>query len=179
MAQLIFGMNVSLDGYVNHDAFGGAPGPKLFQHFVEQTRGLAGSIYGRGLYELMRYWDEDQPEWDTPEGDFAKAWRAQPKWVVSRSLKSVGPSATLLGDDWEAAIGKLKTDLEGRIDVGGPKLAASLAKVGLIDEYQMYVRPFVLGHGAPYFAEPPPQPLRLIASDRVGEDAVRVRYAPG
>lgn len=175
MAKLIFGMNVSLNGYVDHDAF--APGQALFQHFIEQTRSLAGSIYGRGLYELMRYWDEEQPGWDAPERAFAEAWRRQPKWVVSRSLKSVGPNATLLGDDFEAAIRKLRADLDGRIDVGGPKLAASLGKLGLVDEYQMYLRPFVLGKGAPYFTEARP-PLRLVASDRVGEDCVRLSYAP-
>ena len=174
MAKLVFGMNMSLDGYVDHEAFA-PPGVALFQHFIEQTRNLTGSIYGRGLYEVMRYWDEDRPEWDTPEGDFAKAWRRQPKWVVSRSLKSVGPNATLLGDDWQAAIRKLKAELDGRIDVGGPKLAASLTKLGLIDEYQVYLRPVVLGRGNPYFAEAQP-PLRLVASDRVGEDALRLRY---
>ena len=177
MAKLVFGMNVSLDGYVDHDKFGGAPGPELFQHFVDQTRGLTGSIYGRGLYELMRYWDEDQPEWDTAEGDFAKAWRAQPKWVVSRSLQEDGPNATLLGDDWEAQIRKLRAELDGRIDVGGPKLAASLGKLGLVDEYQLYLRPFVLGAGAPYFSEARP-PLRLLSSTSVGEDALQLRYAP-
>jgi dihydrofolate reductase len=175
MAKLVFGMNMSLDGYVNHDAF--APGAALFDHFIEQTRGLTGSIYGRGLYEVMRYWDEDHPEWGAPERDFAAAWRRQPKWVVSRSLKSVGPNATLVGDDFGAVIHGLKTDLDGRIDAGGPKLAASLTKLGLIDEYQIYLRPFVLGRGNPYFASAQP-PLRLLASDRIGEDAVRLTYAP-
>ena len=127
MAKLIFGMNMSLDGYVDHDQF--APGPVLFQHFIEQTRGLAGSIYGRGLYELMRYWDENRPEWDAPERAFAEAWKRQPKWVFSRSLKEVGPNATLLGEDFEAVIRGLRADLDGRIDVGGPKLAASLTKL--------------------------------------------------
>lgn len=177
MAKLVFGMNVSLDGYVDHDRFDGAPGPELFQHFVEQTRGLAGSIYGRGLYELMRYWDEDQAAWDAPERAFAEAWRAQPKWVVSRSLKVVGPNATLLGADWEVEVRKLKTNLKGRIDVGGPKLAASLGKLGLVDEYQMYLRPFVLGGGAPYFTEARP-PLWLVSSARVGEDALCLNYVP-
>lgn len=178
MARLIFGMNVSLDGYVDHDhAAFAPPGPALFQHYIDQTRGLAGSIYGRGLYELMRYWDEDRPEWDAPRRAFAEAWRRQPKWVASRSLKAVGPNANLLGADFESAIRQLKADLDGRIDVGGPKFAASLAKLGLIDEYQLYVRPYVLGKGAPYFTEAQP-PLRLLGSDRVGEDAVRLRYAP-
>jgi dihydrofolate reductase len=176
MAKLIFGMNMSLDGYVDHDQF--APGPVLFQHFIEQTRGLAGSIYGRGLYELMRYWDENRPEWDAPERAFAEAWKRQPKWVFSRSLKEVGPNATLLGEDFEAVIRGLRAELDGRIDVGGPKLAASVAQLGLVDEYQIYLRPFVLGKGNPYFVGAQP-PLRLVASDRVGEDALRLRYVPG
>lgn len=180
MAKLIFGMNMSLDGYVDHQAF--SPGVTLFQHFVEQTRNLTGSIYGRGLYEVMRYWDGDDWNQDDPEQiaqlrEFAEAWRRQPKWVVSRSLKSVGPNATLIGDDFAAAIRGLKADHDGRIDVGGPKLAASLTKLGLIDEYQLYLHPVVLGRGTPYFADAQP-PLRLVASDRIGENAIRLRYVP-
>ncbi len=97
MASFIHGMNVSLDGYVDHDGF--RPGPKLFQHFIEQVGGLAGSVYGRRLYEIMRYWDDDREEWSEPERAFAVAWRRQPKWVVSRSLPSVGPNASLIADD--------------------------------------------------------------------------------
>jgi hypothetical protein len=59
MAKLVFGMNQSLDGYVDHTAF--APSPVLFRHFIEQMRNRAGSEYGRHLYEVMRYWEEDQP----------------------------------------------------------------------------------------------------------------------
>src|SRR3977135_2679767 len=92
MAKLVFGMNQSLDGYVDHLEM--RPSPALFRHFIEQVRGLTGSVYGRRMYEVMRYWDEDRPEWDAEERDFAAAWRSQPKWVVSRSLKSVGPNAT-------------------------------------------------------------------------------------
>ena len=175
MAQLFFGMNVSLDGYVDHQAF--APGPSLFRHFCDQVRGLTGSLYGRRLYEVMRYWDEDQSGWTADERDFAAAWRAQPKWVVSRSLASVGPNATLVGDDLEAVVHGLKAELAGEIAVGGPDLARSLADLGLIDEYRLYFRPFVLGGGKPFFAGPRP-PLRLVANDLIGEDAVRLTYAP-
>ena len=66
------------------------------------------------MYEIMRYWDEDLPEWGAEERDFAAAWRGQPKWVVSRSLKSVGPNATLVADDFEAVIRELKARLAGR-----------------------------------------------------------------
>jgi dihydrofolate reductase len=173
MAKLVFGMNQSLDGYVDYDKFG--PSPALFRHFVEQVRGLAGSVYGRRIYEIMRYWDEDHPEWDAAERDFAAAWRNQPKWVVSRSLKSVGPNATLVGDDFEAVIRKLKAERAGEIDVAGPDLARSLTDLGLIDEYRIYLHPVVLGRGTPFFAGPRP-PLRLAASDRMDEDVIRLTY---
>lgn len=175
MAKLFFGMNQSLDGYVDHMGF--APGPLLFRHFIELVRGLTGSVYGRGLYEVMRYWDEDHPEWDAAQRDFAAAWRSQPKWVVSRSLKSVGPNATLVENDIEAVIRGLKARLVGEIQVGGPGLARSLTDLGLVDEYRLYVRPVVLGSGKPFFAAPPP-PLRLVAHDLIGEDAIRLTYVP-
>ena len=86
MARIVFGMNQSLDGYVDHDRF--APGPVLFRHWIEHVRGIAGSVYGRRMYEVMRYWDDDHAEWTPELRDFAVAWRSQPKWVVSRSLTS-------------------------------------------------------------------------------------------
>jgi dihydrofolate reductase len=175
MAKLVFGMNQSLDGYVDHTAF--APGPALFRHFIEQVRGLTGSVYGRRMYEVMRYWDEDLPDWGAEERDFAVAWRSQPKWVVSRSLKSVGPNATLVGDDIETAIRGLKAQHVGEIDVAGPELARSLTDFGLIDEYRLYLHPVVLGRGKTFFAGPRPR-LRLVASDLMGEDAIRLTYVP-
>jgi dihydrofolate reductase len=175
MAKLVFGMNQSLDGYVDHTGF--APGPALFRHFIEEARGQAGSVYGREMYEVMRYWDDEQPEWDAEERAFADAWRKQPKWVVSRTLKSVGPNAALIGDDLEGTIRRLKAEVDGEIEVAGPCLARSLTDLGLIDEYRIYLHPVVLGHGKPYFAGPRP-PLRLVANDRIAEDVIRLVYAP-
>jgi dihydrofolate reductase len=175
MAKLVFGMNQSLDGYVDHIAF--SPNPTLFRHFIEQVRGLTGSVYGRRMYEVVRYWDEDLPEWVAEERDFAAAWRSQPKWVVSRSLKSVGPNATLVEDDIETAIRGLKARHIGEIEVAGPDLARSLTDFGLIDEYRLYLHPVVLGHGKPFFAGPRP-PLRLVTSDRIGDDVIRLTYIP-
>ena len=174
-ATLVFGMNQSLDGYVDHMAFG--PDPALFRHFIEQTRGLAGSLYGREMYELMRYWDEDDPSWGDDERAFAEAWRDQPKWVASRSLTSVGPHAELVGDDLEGTVRRLKAGRNGRIDVAGPALAHSLAGLGLLDEYQIYLHPVVIGSGKPYFAGARP-PLHLVGCDRFGEDVVRLTYVP-
>ena len=102
MAKLVFGMNQSLDGYVDHLEM--RTGPALFRHWIEHVRDLTGSVYGRRVYEVMRYWDEDLPDWDAEERDYAAVWRSQPKWVVSRSLKSVGfessQSSLRNGDRW-------------------------------------------------------------------------------
>jgi dihydrofolate reductase len=125
----------------------------------------------------MRYWDEDRPEWTPEEREFAEAWRRHPKWVVSRSLKSVGPNATLVGNDVEAAVRALKDKLAGEISVSGPDLAQSLTELGLIDEYRLYLHPVVLGRGKPFFAGPRP-PLRLVAHDLIGEDVIRLTYVP-
>jgi dihydrofolate reductase len=168
-------MNQSLDGYVDHTAF--APSPTLFRHFVEEAQGQAGSVYGRRMYEIMRYWDDDQPEWGAAEAAFAAAWRKQPKWVVSRSLASVGPNATLVGDDLAGAMRTLKAGRDGEIEVAGPALAHSLTELGLIDEYRIYLHPVVLGQGTPYFAGPRPR-LRLVTSDRIAEDVIRLTYVP-
>jgi dihydrofolate reductase len=175
MAKLVFGMNQSLDGYVDHMEFG--PSPALFRHFIEQARQQAGSIYGRKLYEIMRYWDEDQPEWSEADREFAAAWRRQPKWVVSRTLETVGPNATLVKGDLETGIRRLKDEIPGEIQVGGPDLARSLTNLGLIDEYRIYLHPVVLGRGNPYFAGSRP-PLRLAGSDRVDEDVILLTYVP-
>lgn len=175
MAKLVFGMNQSLDGYIDHTAF--APGPALFRHFIKEAQNQVGSVYGRTMYEVMRYWDDDQPDWGVDERNFAAAWRKQPKWVVSHSLKSVGPNATLIADDLEGSIRKLKTLYDGEIEVAGPNLAQSLTDLGLIDEYRIYLHPVVVGHGKPYFAGPRP-PLRLGAVDRLEEDVLKLTYVP-
>lgn len=184
MAKLIFGMNMSLDGYVDYDRF--APDPVLFRYFIEQTRNMAGAIYGPRLYELMHYWDGD--EWDQGDPamdhagsrdalrDFAEAWRAMPKWVVSKSRKEVGPNATLINGGFETAIRKLKAERDGEIEVGGPKLAAALAKLGLIDAYHVFLHPVVLGHGEPFFAGVTPT-LRLVGSERIGGQ-IKLMYVP-
>ena len=175
MAKLVYGLNQSLDGYIDHQKF--RPSQALFRHFTEHTRDVTGTVYGRGMYEVMRYWDEDQAGWDAEEHDFAAWWRSQPKWVVSRTLKSVGPNATLVADDIEAVIRGLKAQLVGEIDVAGTVLAGSLTDLGLIDEYRLYLHPIVLGSGKPFFSGPRP-PLRFVTSDLIGEDVIRLTYVP-
>ncbi len=176
MAKLVYGLSQSLDGYVDHMKLG-PPVPAAFRHFIELVRGATGLIYGRRTYQIMRYWDEDLPDWDAEDREFAAVWRSQSKWVLSRSLKSVGPNSTLVADDFEKVIRRLKAELAGEIQVAGPVLAQSLTEAGLIDEYRLYLRPVVLGSGTPVFAGPRP-PLYLVASDLIADDLIRLTYVP-
>src|SRR6516162_10425775 len=128
MAKLVYALSQSLDGYVDHMKLGPPP-PAAFRHFIELVCGATGLIYGRRTYEIMRYWEKDLPDWDAEDREFAAVWRSQPKWVVSRSLKSVGPNATLVGNDIEAVIRGLKAQRDGEFDVAGPDLAGSLTNL--------------------------------------------------
>ena len=175
MAKLVFGMNLSLDGYVDHDRF--APDPTLFRHFIAEAEAQAGSVYGRRMYEIMRYWDDEHEDWGDDERAFAKAWRRQPKWVVSHTLKSVGPNATLIEGDLGEAIRTLKAEREGEIEIAGPVVAESVGELGLIDEYRIYLHPVVLGDGARYFRSPRP-PLHLVSSEVIGGNVLRLSYVP-
>jgi dihydrofolate reductase len=180
MGRLIFGMMQSLDGYIDGPAGNiqlGPPGPIVSRHFNDVVRGSAGFLYGRRIYEIMRYWDEDQPGWDDMDHDFAQLWRSKPKWVASRSSTSVGPNATLVQGDLIDFAAHLKSERDGNIDVAGAELANVLSAAGLVDEYRLYFRPVVFGAGKPYFAGPLP-PLRLLSNDTIGEDVVRLTYAP-
>jgi dihydrofolate reductase len=178
VAKIVYGLNQSLDGYVDHQVLP-VPSPKLFRHFIELAQGVTGSVYGRTMYGFMRYWDDDQPDWDDAEREYAAAWQSNPKWVVSRTLQSndLGPNATLVSDDLEGLIRTLKAEREGDIEVAGTRLAQSLTELGLIDEYRIYLHPVVLGQGNPYFRGPRP-PLRLAAHEQLDDDVIRLTYVP-
>jgi riboflavin biosynthesis pyrimidine reductase len=96
---------------------------------------------------------------------------------VSHSLKSAGPNATLVDGDLDTAMRELKARFDGEIEVAGPVLAGSLTELGLIDEYRIYLRPYVLGRGRPFFTGPRP-PLRLLETVRIGENTIRLTYVP-
>jgi len=180
MGKMVLSMNVSLDGYVD-DVEGRIalprPSPEVFRFWIEAVRGHAATIYGRRMYEVMRYWEDDHPEWDDETREFAAVWRAVPKWVVSRTLPSVGANATLISGDIEAQVRGLKARTDGIISVSGPQIAGLMTRLGLIDQYQMIVCPCVLGQGKPFFHDARP-PLRLVGVDRLDDQTVRLVYEP-
>ena len=180
MGRFVYGMMQSLDGYIDGSAGDvelGPPNSAVFRHFVDHVRGVKSILYGRRMYEVMRYWDEDKPGWSEDERDFAQAWRSKPKWVASRSLKSVGPNATLVQGDVMDFARKLKVEQEGDIDLAGAEIANVLSAGGLVDESCLYFRPQVLGAGKPYFVGPLLS-LCLRNVNVLGEDVVQLVYVP-
>jgi len=182
MGHVIFGMNTSVDGYVAGPGGGpeDMPGPsdELHQYFNNLQRSAALSMYGRELYGDMRYWDMDDPDWPAVQKEYATVWRDTPKVVVSTTLSEVGPNATLISDDVDAELRRVVTDTDGEIDVGGPTLAATLARLDLIDEYRIYQRPKVLGGGKPFFAPGTTPDLTLLDVEMLPDDTVLLRYQP-
>jgi len=179
MAELIYGMMQSLDGYIAGPEGGPGlpfPGAALHQYFNDSTRALGGMLYGRRMYEIMRYWDDDQADWGDVERDFAAAWRQVPKTVVSRTLREVGANARLLEGDLASGVTTLKASTAGNIEVAGAELAGRLSALGLIDEYRLFLMPVVLGSGKPFFAPTPIADLVLAGSEPLPQDTMLLRY---
>jgi dihydrofolate reductase len=133
-ARIVFGMPQSLDGYVaDTDGRILLPPPEgeLHRHFNDLQRRTAVSLYGRRMYETMRYWGTDDPKRSPIEQEFAKLWQETPKLVISTTLKEVEGKARLISGDIERELRRRKNETEGEIHVGGPTLPATLSRFGL------------------------------------------------
>ena len=166
MGRLIYTLNVSLDGFVetaDHSPAWATPDDELFNWFIETTRELDVTIYGRRLYEVMAaYWPsgESDPAATEPMREFARIWNAMPKVVFSTTLPSVEWNSRLVRGDLAEELARLRQEFVGDIGVGGPTLAAEFIRRGLVDEYRLVVHPVVLGAGTPFFP-PLDGPMRL------------------
>ena len=166
MGRLIYTLNVSLDGFVetaDHSPAWATPDDELFNWFIETTRDLDVTIYGRRLYEVMAaYWPsgESDPAATEPMREFARIWNAMPKVVFSTTLPSVEWNSRLVRGDLAEELARLRQEFVGDIGVGGPTLAAEFIRRGLVDEYRLVVHPVVLGAGTPFFP-PLDGPMRL------------------
>jgi dihydrofolate reductase len=184
MGTLIYGMNVSVDGYIA-DARGDIgwsnPDDELHRYWNDVTRGVALSLYGRRLYDLMSaYWptaDQD-PEATPVTLDYARAWLDTPKVVFSQTLESVGWNSRLERGDAVEVVTRLKAETDGVLEVGGATLAGALVRAGLVDEFRIVVHPAVVGGGTPFLpALPSWLSLRLLETRAFPGDAVLLRYA--
>jgi dihydrofolate reductase len=181
-ALVTFGMLVSTDGYIagpNDDPATVWTGSKeLHQYFNDQWRKLTMSLYGRRMYEMMHYWDGDDPEWGPVEREAGEIYKTIPKTVFSRTLDDApGETTRLVKTNPISEVRRLKDELEGEIEVAGPTLAASLTEAALIDEYRLYICPMVLGGGKPFFLGGKKLDLRLLGSEELPGETVLTRYA--
>ncbi len=157
MGKLIYSLNVSLDGFVetpDHGLDWTSVDDELHTWFNEQSRRADAFLYGRRLYEVMAaYWPTAQsdPSATEPMLDFARVWTAKPKIVFSTTLDAVHWNSRLVTGDVGEELDRLKTEFDGDLDVGGPKLASEFIKRGLVDEYRLLVHPVVIGAGTPFF----------------------------
>lgn len=183
MGRMIYAMLTSLDGYIAGPEGGPqlpVPQREMHLYFNDMQRRSALDVYGRKMYQTMQVWETYDQGGDVAgyEREFAQLWRQTPKVVISTTLTEVGPNARLVGGDVEAAARAIKAETNGDISVSGAETAASLARLGLIDEYQLFVNPVVLGGGKPFFAADLSLNLKPLGAERLAQDIVLLRYAP-
>ena len=183
MGKVIYSMNVSLDGFVEgprRELDWSIPDEELHRYFNDQARAVGAFLYGRRMYELMAgYWPTAGADPSIPDylADWAKLWTETPKIVFSTPLEEVDWNSRLVRGDVAEEVRRLKEQPGLDVEVGGPTLASALARLGLIDEFQLLVHPVVLGGGTPYF--PPldhPLQLRLVETRTFGSGVVLLRY---
>lgn len=183
MRKLIYSFGVSLDGFITGpggDIEWSAPDEDLHRFHNQQARELGEQLYGRRLWETMRVWEtwaDDRPSSPEPELEFARIWKETPKIVFSRTLEKVEGNARLVREDAAQEIARLKEQPGKDLAVGGAELASSLMKVGLIDEYRLFVSPVVLGAGTPFFPALDERiNLELVETRTFGSRVVYLRY---
>jgi dihydrofolate reductase len=182
MRKLIYSMGVSLDGFIagpNGGIDWSAPDEELHRFHNVQTREIGVHLCGRRLYEVMVYWEtaEQNSAATDFELEFAAIWQELPKIVFSKTLESVEGNATLVRELVPEELVKLKQQPGKDLAVGGAGLAAALARLGLIDEYRLFVNPIVLGGGTPYFpALDESIELELLETRTFGSRVVYLRY---
>jgi len=182
MRKLIYSMGTSLDGFIagrQGEIDWGAPDEELHRFHNEQTRELGMHLLGRRLYETMVYWEtaDRDPAASDVTVEFARIWQALPKIVFSSSLETVAGNARLATAGVAEEVARLKREDGADIAVGGAGLAGACARLGLIDEYRLFVSPVVLGGGTPFF--PPLDEridLELVETRTFGSGVQYMRY---
>lgn len=159
MRKLIYGMNVSVDGYIaalGDDINWSDPSDALFHWWLEQEQEIELFLYGRKLWESMSsYWPTGdlQPNASPDEIAFAQNWRDTPKIVFSSTTKQADWNTQLFHGDTAAEMARLKSLAGGPMRVGGAQLAGTAMRADLVDEYTVVTHPVLVGGGAPFFAE--------------------------
>jgi len=182
MANLIYSAITSLDGYIadEHDNFDWAAPDEEVHAFVNDLERRVGTyLYGRRMYDVMRYWET------APSGadalpvvkDYAEIWRAADKIVYSKTLATASSARTRIERDFDPeTVRRMKAQARRDISVGGPDLAAQAISAGLVDELHLFLVPIVVGGGKPSFPRGVRAKLELLGERRFGCGVVHLHY---
>jgi dihydrofolate reductase len=183
MRKLIYMTMLSLDGLIEDENQGldWASIDEELHNFVNQkVKGLGAFLYGRRMYSLMsEYWPTADQDLSNPGYiiEYSQIWKAIPKLVFSNTLQSVEGNATLIKEDLIQVVKRLKEEPGGDFSLGGAVLAAPLIQNNLIDEYQLYIHPVILGKGVPWHPTLEPSiPLKLVETHSFGSGVIFLRY---
>jgi dihydrofolate reductase len=182
LRKLIYSLTVSLDGFIagpGGDIDWSPPDEELHRFHNQQVRELGAHLSGRRLYETMLYWEtaDQQPSISDYALEFARIWKATPKVVFSKTLEKVEGNARLVRDDAAEEVARLKEQPGKPLAVGGAGLASTFIRLGLVDEYRLFVSPVVLGGGTPYFPALDQRiDLELVETRTFGSRVVYLRY---
>lgn len=182
MAKLIYSVLASLDGFVE-DTSGrfdwAAPDAEVHAFVNELERPVGTHLYGRRMYETMRFW-EDVPELGSQPAhiqEYAAIWQAAEKVVYSRTLQGASTARTRIEPEFDAqAVRRLKAEAAGEVGIGGPELAAQAIAAGLVDEYHLFLVPVLVGGGKRALPDGVRADLELVDERRFGNGTVYLRY---
>jgi dihydrofolate reductase len=182
MGKLIYSMITSLDGYVadNDGNFDwAAPDEEVHTFVNDLERPIGTYLYGRRMYEVMRYWETAHALTDQPSfmQDYAQIWRAADKIVYSKTLETASSARTRIERDFDPkAVLRMKAQAERDISVGGPDLATQVLKTGLVDECHLFVTPIVVGGGKRSLPNDVRLELELLDERRFEGGVVHLHY---
>ena len=182
VAKLIYSAITSLDGYIadeNGNFDWAAPDEEVHTFVNDLERPVGTYLYGRRMYEVMVAWETAHTFADQRPvmQDFAKIWQAADKVVYSRTLAAVSSARTRIERDFDPeAVRQLKASAGRDITVGGPDLAAQAIRAGLVDEWHLFLTPFVVGGGNQSLPNNVRLKLELLDERRFGSGVVYLRY---
>jgi dihydrofolate reductase len=182
MARLIYSAIASLDGYVADEDANfdwAAPDEEVHAFVNDLERQIGTYLYGRRMYEVMRYWETVRSDASQPRvaRDYAEIWQAADKIVYSRTLETPASARTRIEHDFDVdAVGRMKASRDGDISVGGPELASHAFRAGLIDECHMFLTPVVVGSGRKALPGHVRINLELLDERRFGTGVVHLHY---
>lgn len=182
MAKLIYSVIMSLDGYVADDEGNfdwAAPDEEVHTFINDLARPVGAYLYGRRMYEEMVYWETAHTISGQPRfiRDFTAIWQAADKIVYSTALGTASSARTRIERNFDVGVvQQMKARASRDLTVGGPGLAAHAIKAGLVDEYQLFIAPVIVGSGRRSFADTAHVPLDLLEERRFGSGTAYLRY---